>query len=69
MCTGARDIPSSLVRRKLWQTEATSSLASYPLLPGDDQGPLIHTILETDSDDLEVRALVDKCTRSPVHRQ
>ena len=56
MCTGVRDIPASLVRRKLGQTQATSSLASYPLLPGDDQGPLIHTIFETDSEDLEVRA-------------
>ena len=54
MCTGVRAIPASLVRRKPWQTQATSSLASYPLLPGDDQGPLIHTILETDSEDIEV---------------
>ena len=50
-----RAFPASLVRRKPWQLDATSSLANYPMLPGDDQGPLIHTILETDSEDLEVR--------------
>ena len=56
MGASVRVIPASLVRRKAWRPHSTSSLANYPMLPGDDQGPLIHTILETDSEDLEVCA-------------